>query len=569
MNFEMRRAARMAMRGVPERLGMQFARGKIEMRAKPDGTGGTAFTWEGYATVFDAPFEMWDQDGEPFTECVAQGAATRTLSNPNLDVPFLIGHNSAGIPLARTKSGTMQLSQDSHGVLSYVPSMDGRREEVRALASAAERGDIDEMSLAFVCTRQEWDRSFEQRTILELDLHRGDVCAVTHGANPATAGSRMYAAEQLSFRRPAAIGGPVMIGRERRMQAERRMPTAPYERGADEHVTCSQCQSGNDVDAAYCDQCGCELNPLMPYCEHPDDTQVCPWCRQVNSPDAKVCDQCGRGMVNDHDGDDPGYSGGTDSWQLGMWSQRRPVERRAALSTADINDLPDSAFAYIEPGGTKDADGRTVPRSKRHFPVNDAPHVRNALARAPQSPFGDKAMPAIKAAAAKFGVQVSGQHAAARPVELRAAHAAFTGTHTHAHPAYGDQGGDATHEHEHTHDGDADHGHSHESRAAGRPVERRESAAGDVNVADASDYDPMAAAHTQPCQTCASNGVSNGRLKHPVTGANGQVCPGCGGTGAVITVDDSTGIPGDEQQLSPARRLELRLRELDLEELAR
>ena len=78
----------------------------------------------------------------------------------------------------------------------------------------------------------------------------------------------------------------------------------------------------------------------------------------------------------------------------------------AELTTSSINDLPDSAFAYIEPGG-KVVDGKTEPRSLRHFPVHDAAHVRNALARAPQSPFGEKAMPKIRAAAKKFGVQVS------------------------------------------------------------------------------------------------------------------------------------------------------------------
>src|SRR6185437_2158712 len=79
----------------------------------------------------------------------------------------------------------------------------------------------------------------------------------------------------------------------------------------------------------------------------------------------------------------------------------------AQMSTADINNLPDSDFAYVEPGGRKDSSGKTVPRSKRHFPINDAAHVRDALSRAPQSPFGEKAMPAIKAAAKKFGIDVS------------------------------------------------------------------------------------------------------------------------------------------------------------------
>jgi HK97 family phage prohead protease len=79
----------------------------------------------------------------------------------------------------------------------------------------------------------------------------------------------------------------------------------------------------------------------------------------------------------------------------------------AELSTGSINDLPDADFAFIESGGTKDSSGKTTPRSLRHFPIHDAAHVRNALARAPQSPFGDKAMPKIRAAAAKFGVTVS------------------------------------------------------------------------------------------------------------------------------------------------------------------
>jgi hypothetical protein len=78
----------------------------------------------------------------------------------------------------------------------------------------------------------------------------------------------------------------------------------------------------------------------------------------------------------------------------------------AAMSTGSINDLPDSAFAYIEPGGSKDEDGKTTPRSLRHFPIHDEAHVRNALSRASQSPFGDKAMPKIRAAARRFGIRV-------------------------------------------------------------------------------------------------------------------------------------------------------------------
>jgi HK97 family phage prohead protease len=83
------------------------------------------------------------------------------------------------------------------------------------------------------------------------------------------------------------------------------------------------------------------------------------------------------------------------------------VTQRAAMATADVNDLPDDQFGYIEPGGTKDASGKTIPRDKRHFPLHDKAHVQNALSQVPKSPFGDKAMPKIKAAAKKFGVDVA------------------------------------------------------------------------------------------------------------------------------------------------------------------
>ena len=86
----------------------------------------------------------------------------------------------------------------------------------------------------------------------------------------------------------------------------------------------------------------------------------------------------------------------------------------AQMSSADINNLPDSDFAYIEPGGTKDPSGKTVPRSKRHFPIQDKAHAQNALSRAPQSPYGKLAMPKIMAACKKFGIDVSDDHMAGR-----------------------------------------------------------------------------------------------------------------------------------------------------------
>lgn len=79
----------------------------------------------------------------------------------------------------------------------------------------------------------------------------------------------------------------------------------------------------------------------------------------------------------------------------------------AQLTSAAINDLPDDVFGFIEPGGSKDSDGKTVPRSKRHFPLHDDAHIRNALARLSSSPFGPKARGKVVAAARKAGIHVS------------------------------------------------------------------------------------------------------------------------------------------------------------------
>jgi hypothetical protein len=85
---------------------------------------------------------------------------------------------------------------------------------------------------------------------------------------------------------------------------------------------------------------------------------------------------------------------------------------KAEWSQAYQNDLPDSSFAYIEPGGTKDEEGKTTPRDLRHFPYKDKDgsldegHVRNALARLEgnQSPHAEAARAKIEAAAESLGI---------------------------------------------------------------------------------------------------------------------------------------------------------------------
>jgi hypothetical protein len=91
------------------------------------------------------------------------------------------------------------------------------------------------------------------------------------------------------------------------------------------------------------------------------------------------------------------------------------TEELSEWGAAEVNNLPDSCFAYIEPGGSKDEEGKTVPRSLRHLPYKNASgkpdpaHVRNALARLPQTNISAEAKAHAKgkicAAAKELGIE--------------------------------------------------------------------------------------------------------------------------------------------------------------------
>jgi hypothetical protein len=99
---------------------------------------------------------------------------------------------------------------------------------------------------------------------------------------------------------------------------------------------------------------------------------------------------------------------------VGSPANRRPFALfKAVWSTAEIDTLPDSSFAYVEPG-EKDASGKTTPRSHRHLPFKDAtgavdlPHLRDALSRLDQAQISDAAKASarstLEAAAAAHGI---------------------------------------------------------------------------------------------------------------------------------------------------------------------
>lgn len=153
------------------------------MRETPNGTGGNDLTFTGYASVTETPYEMADMFGD-YSEVISRGAFAKTLAE-GADVPFKLNH--AGMTLARTKSGTMDLSEDDTG-LHVEARFDPKSPTIQDIRSAMERGDLDEMSFGFRIVRQEWSPDYMELRISEVNLNKGDVSLVNYGANPATGG---------------------------------------------------------------------------------------------------------------------------------------------------------------------------------------------------------------------------------------------------------------------------------------------------------------------------------------------------------------------------------------------
>ncbi|WP_378736043.1 HK97 family phage prohead protease [Nocardia brasiliensis] len=158
-----------------------YAAHHVQLRSRDD-----ELTLRGYASIFDAPYEMYGgPEAGGWTETVDPGAFDVTLRE-RPDLHLLINHD--GMPLARTKSGTLRLSADRQG-LAVEADLDRRDPDVVRLETKMSRGDMDEMSFAFRVKDDAWNREQTTRRITEISLHKGDVSVVNFGANPATSAS--------------------------------------------------------------------------------------------------------------------------------------------------------------------------------------------------------------------------------------------------------------------------------------------------------------------------------------------------------------------------------------------
>lgn len=153
----------------------------VEVRSD-EGSKGLSFS--GYASVTEAPYEMYDFFG-PYTEIVARGAFEATLQQADLDVPLVLNHDSLR-RIARTTNGSLQLAEDDIGLRADASDLDETDHDVAYIAPKLRSGLIDEMSFRFSITSGQWSPDYTEFRINSVDIQRGDVAIVGYGASPHT-----------------------------------------------------------------------------------------------------------------------------------------------------------------------------------------------------------------------------------------------------------------------------------------------------------------------------------------------------------------------------------------------
>jgi uncharacterized protein len=180
-----------------------------EVRADDDGV-----RVEGYAAVFNEVADI----GGMWEERIAPGAFAAAIERD--DVVFLVNHD--GLPLARTRSGTLVLQEDKRGLLVR-SALDPADPDVARIVPKMQRGDLDKMSFGFWVRREEWREAPGQtplRTILEVELY--DVSIVTTPAYDGTEIGLRSLAEARSSMRAANFNAARLRRRMKEHLAARR-----------------------------------------------------------------------------------------------------------------------------------------------------------------------------------------------------------------------------------------------------------------------------------------------------------------------------------------------------------
>jgi len=433
-------AERGQLRNVPETRELAWADAELRMQSSDGG-----LNFRGYASCFDSAYEIHDQWGT-YTETVARSAFDKTLSD-GADIVFLINHD--GAPLARTKSGTLQVRTDGKGLLTEA-HLDRANPRAAELKSMIDRNDLDQMSFTFRDLAPSWNAAYTARSLRSVDLNHGDVSVVNFAANPATAGT-------IAMRSRIAAAGL----RAKYKQADRdRMAKSGAAMSDGSYPIADAEDLGNAIHAV--GRGGADHDAI----------------RRHIIKRAKALGLSSK--IPDNWNSDGSLRQSNAAGRLG--------ERRSSLH-ANVS----GSHSHRHPANQSQGSWKTHVHQHSHSGDSNHVHDHNALDDAAadadaatsqtQNPadslaFGDFDLEArvriakakVQLADASPGLTLGERWAlglyadlegrlARRQAEAAALHAPVTGIHAHPHPAYGSQGGDASHSHQHEHEHDSRHDH--------------------------------------------------------------------------------------------------------------
>lgn len=140
---------------------MSGAAKPIEIRSATADVTARGRRLEGYAALFGVEARI----GGQFVESIRAGAFTQSLASGD-DVLALLDHDATRV-LARTRSGSLRLSEDSRGLAFSIALPD--TQTARDVLALAERGDLGGMSFGFTARDEHW--TGDRRELRAVQLH--------------------------------------------------------------------------------------------------------------------------------------------------------------------------------------------------------------------------------------------------------------------------------------------------------------------------------------------------------------------------------------------------------------
>lgn len=125
---------------------------------------------EGYFAVFNSDYDI----APGMSESIAPGAFTSSISG---DIRALINHDTTMV-LGRTKSHTLQLREDEHGLWGHI-DINPNDADAMNLYERVKRGDVDQCSFGFDILKEDTDYKEDGSvhwTIREVELYEVSAC---------------------------------------------------------------------------------------------------------------------------------------------------------------------------------------------------------------------------------------------------------------------------------------------------------------------------------------------------------------------------------------------------------